>query len=134
MADSLSQYLAGEIVDWLANATQLDTPPGTLYVSVLDDTNADLNASFPNAPVGVGSADWNRSGTQFENGVNVNLGEATQDLNNIEDIVIYDGSDPGTDNELLRTPITDGPFDVTDGTQVVFESGDITYDAVESTA
>lgn len=134
MADSPSNYLAGEIVDWLANDTQMDTPPGTLYVSVLDDSNTDLNPSFPNAPVGIGSANWSRSGTQFENDTDINLGEATQDLTNIEDIVIYDGSDPTTANELLRTPVNNAPFDVSQGTQVIFETGDASFDVVESTA
>lgn len=134
MADSFSAYLAGELVDWLANDTQLDTPPGTLYVSVLDDTNTDRSGDFQNAPTGVGSANWSRNGTAFENSADVNLGEATADVNNVEDIVVYDGADPGTANELLRTPVTNGPFDVSTGTQLIFESGDIDYDAVESSA
>jgi hypothetical protein len=133
MADSLSTYLATEIIEWLANATDVDPAPGTLYVTVEDDTDTDRSGDFTNAPAGIGSANWTTSGTTFQNDTNVNLGESTADVNNIETIAIYDGSDPSTDNLLLETPITNGPFDVADGTVLIFETGDINYDAVEET-
>jgi len=134
MTDSLSTYLATEIVEYLANATQFDTPPSTLYVSVEDDTDTDLSGSLSNAPVGVGSANWTISGTTFENDTNINLGEATTDLTNVETVAIYDGSDiGGTANLLLETPLQGGPYDVSDGTNITFETGDITYDAIEET-
>lgn len=134
MADSLSNYLATEIIEWLANAEDFDTAPDTLYVSVEDDTDTDLSDDLQNAPVGIGSSDWVTSDTTFKNDTDVNLGEASANLDNVETITIYDGSDPGEDNLLLETPITNGPFDVSDGTELIFESGDIEYDAVEESA
>jgi len=133
MTDSLSTYTAEQIVDWFANAIDIDPAPGTLYVSVEDDADTDRSGDFTNAPIGIGSANWAKSGSTFSNDTDISLGEATVDVNNVETVAIYDGSDPSTDNLLLETPIDNGPFDVADGTELIFETGDITYDAVEET-
>jgi len=133
MADSLSTYLATEIIEWLAAGTAFDAAPSTLYVSVEDDTDTDRSGDFANAPVGVASADWTITGTTFDNANDINLGAASTDVNGVETITIYDGSDPGTANLLLETPITGGPYDVASGTELIFRAGDVDYDAVEET-
>lgn len=133
MADSLSTALATDLIDYLAEGTQFPEPP-TLHVSVLDDTNTDRAADFANAPAAVPEGDWSTLGTTFTNSAIVDLGEATADVSGIEDIVIYDGPDPATDTELLRTPADDTPITVSTGVKLVFTPNEIDYDAIESTA
>lgn len=131
MSDALSSYLAGEIIDWLAQDDAFDAPPDTLYVSVEDATQTDRSGDLSDAPKAVASADWTRTNTAFENAVDVDLGEATADIEDVTYATIYDGADPGTANLLLSVDLDDTPFTVSEGTNLIWDGGDISFDAVE---
>lgn len=132
MADSLSTHLATQIVEYLANGTQFPTPP-TLHVSVEDTGDTDQSSNLSSAPITTAASDWTVSGTTFENANQLDFGDATADITGIESVTIYDGPDPATDNLLLESDITNGPYDVSSGTSFIIDATDLTFDAVEET-
>lgn len=133
---SLSGYLADQITNYLANGTQFNTPPGSLWVTVWDDTGTELSSSFPNARLEVTSSGWtvtDPSGasfdSRFENANALDFGQASSDVTNVERFAVYDAQTGG--NLLLTSVIDSSPFDVSSGTALTFEAGDVSFDAVE---
>lgn len=122
-----SPYTAGEIVDWLSQGVDMPAAPATIWVSVLDDTGTELSSSLTSARQGVtAGTGWTKNGTDFENANEITLGEATQDLTNIQEVRLHDSETAG--EVLTETTATDAPFDISEGTELVFEPGDIQFD------
>jgi hypothetical protein len=127
-----SAYLAEEIVDWMSQNTQLDTPPTDLYVTVFDDTNTELSSNLTDARKAVStSGDWTKNGTQFENANQISLGTASTELTNVDDVALYDAETGG--NLIARYQIDQSPFNVADGSELTFEAGDLSFDVVDRT-
>lgn len=127
-----SAYLAGEIVDWMSQNTQMPTPPTDLYVTIFDDTNTERDGAFTGARAAVStSTGWTVSGTAFENTNDVSLGEAAQDVNNIQDVALYDAGTGG--NELARYQINEAPFSVANGSTLTFQAGELSFNVVDNT-
>lgn len=133
-----SPHLAGEIVDWMSQGSDMATAPSSLWVTVFDSTDTELDGDLDGAraEVSTGSG-WTRTNTAFENAAEVSLGEATSDLTNVEDVAIYDSETLG--NQLARYPIDslDGssvtpPFDVSQGTTLRFKAGDLSFDVQDT--
>jgi hypothetical protein len=135
MSDSLSGYLADQLVNWISKGNAFDSSPGSVYVTLWDDTDTELSSEFPNAREEVPTSGWtvtdSGSGfdSRFENAVNIDFGEANSDVNNISRFAVYDASTGG--NLLLTSPIDDSPFDVSSGTKVKFDAGNVSFDAIE---
>ena len=126
-----SPYLAGVIVDWMSQGTDMPTAPSDIYVTIFDDTDTERAASLTGAraavPAGTG---WTVNGTDFENTNDVTLGEASTDINNITDVALYDAETGG--NQLARYQINEAPFTVADGSTLTFEAGQLTFDIVDT--
>lgn len=128
-----SVYTAEQIRDWLSQGT-IDTPTTNLYVAVFDDTDTERSSEFANGRVQTAAAtDWSTVSTGFENNVQIDFGEALNDISNLEDIAIYDDTIAAGGNELARFTMTDAPFDVSSGTELLFGSGTVTFDVVDRT-
>ena len=128
-----SVYTAGQIADWLSQGT-IDTPAADLYVAVFDDTDTERSGDFANGRVQTDAgADWDTVSTGFENATQIDFGEATVDISNLEDIAIYDDTIANGGNELARFTMTDAPFDVSTGTELIFGTGTVTFDVVDRT-
>lgn len=128
MPDSLTDYSGVEILEWAFKNVDVDPAPANQYLTVLDSTGTDLAGDFPNARLETAPADWTLTNTDIENAGELTLGEATADVNDITYAALYDASTGG--NELLRTTIQGGPYDVTTGTEFRWEAGGLTFDAV----
>jgi len=127
-----SAYLAGEIVDWMSQGTQLDTPPSSVWVTIFDDTDTERDGSFTGARAEVDTTSgWTKVGTDFENAAEINLGEASQTVQNITDVALYDAETGG--NQLARYTINEAPFNVSDGSQLTFQAGELSFDVVDNT-
>jgi len=127
-----SVYTAGEIADWFSQGTQMPTPPDTIYVAVFDDTNTERSTDFANnRPSTAAGTDWSIVNTGFENASTIDFGEATVDVNNLQDVALYDAASGG--NELARYTMTDALFDVSTGTVLTFEAGNLSFDVVDRT-
>lgn len=127
-----SQYLADEIVDWMSQDTQMDTPPTDVYVTVFDDTDTERDGSLTDARTAVSTTDgWTVTNSAFENTNDVELGEASEDIENIEDVALYDAETDG--NELARYEINEAPFTVADGSTLTFEAGELSFNVVDNT-
>ena len=127
-----SAYLAEEIVDWMSQNTQLDTPPTDLYVTVFDDTDTELSSNLTDARKAVStSGGWTKNGSQFENANQISLGTASTELTNVDDVALYDASTDG--NLIARYQIDQSPFNVADGSELTFEAGDLSFDVVDRT-
>lgn len=127
----LSVYAAGQFVDWLSQGT-VATPPSSIYVAAFDDTGTEVSDQFLNGRVEVpAGSGWDVVGTDFENANTVSFGEAGADVSNIQDVALYDAATGG--NELARYAYDDAPFDVADGTTLLFESGQLQFDVVDRT-
>jgi hypothetical protein len=126
-----SVYTAEQIADWMSQGT-IDGAPGSLYLAVFDDTNTERSSDFTNGRVETTAAtDWTIVGTGFENADRETFGEASVDVTNLEDIALFDAASGG--NEIARYAMTDAPFNVSAGTELIFEAGNITFDVVDRT-
>lgn len=131
MPSDFSVYTAGEVADWMSQGT-VSTPPSTVYVALFDDTNTEVSTDFANNRVAVSAGTgWTIVSTGFENAADVDFGEATVDVNNIQDVALYDAATGG--NELARYTITEALFDVASGTIQRFLAGDLSFDVVDRT-
>jgi hypothetical protein len=127
-----SAYLAEQIVDWMSQNTQLDTPPTALWITVYDDTNTELDANLTDARKDVTtSGGWTKNGTNFENASQISLGEASSELSNVTDVALFDAETGG--NEIARYEINEAPFNVASGSELTFEAGDLSFDVVDRT-
>jgi len=132
MADNFGPYLAEEIAEWLFDGVDVDASPGTVHVAIFDDTDTEVTSDFANGRVSMATSDWTENNaTEYENAVDIDFGEASVDVNNIESIALYDSSTGG--NELVRANETDAPFDVSSGSSYTITAGNQTIDVLEYT-
>ena len=127
-----SVYTAEQVADWMSQGT-IETPPSNLYVALFDDTGTERSSDFASdgrVSTTTGT-DWTITNTAFENGDEVSFGEATVDVNNLQDIGLFDASTGG--NEIARYAMSDAPFDVSSGTSLTFTAGNITFDVQDRT-
>jgi len=126
-----SVYTARQVADWMSQGT-VATPPTDLYVALFDDTNTEVSTDFANNRVQTTTGtDWDSPGTDFDNANQISFGEATTDVTNIEDVALYDSASGG--NEIARYTLDDALFDVSDGTVLLFEAGQLTFDVIDRT-
>lgn len=126
-----SVYTAQQVADWMSQGT-VDTAPANVYVTVFDDTGTEQDSNFASARAETtAGTDWDSPGTDFENNTPISLGEASSDVTNIQDVALYDAATGG--NELARYQLNDAPFDVSQGTVLSFDTGDLTFDVVDRT-
>jgi hypothetical protein len=93
-----------------------------------------VSGNFTNGRVeATAGTDWTIVSTGFENASDLSFGEATTDITNIEDVALFDGDLATGANELARFTLTDAPFDVSDGTVLAFNAGDLSFDVVDRT-
>lgn len=126
-----SEYTAGQVVDWMSQGT-VATPPTNLFVTVFDSSGTELDASFDNARASTTTGpDWDVTNTAFVNADEIDLGEALNDVTDVQDIALYDAETGG--NEIARYALTDNPFDVAEGSFLVFEPGEIDFNVIDRT-
>ena len=128
-----SVYTAEQITDWMSQGT-IEAAPTDLYVTVFDSGGNELDGDFPNARAQTSTGtDWNEDadGTGFTNANNIDFGEAASDVTDVTDVALYDASTGG--NEIARYQLTDAPFDVSAGTNLIFLSDDIDFDVRDRT-
>jgi len=75
--------------------------------------------------------DWSIVNTGFENANDIDFGEAVGDVNNLTEIALFDAATGG--NEIARYALSGAPFDVSDGTTLIFPAGNITFDVQDRT-
>jgi len=127
-----SVYTAGQIADWMSQGT-IDAAPSELYVTVFDDTGTERASDFGSAGrvSTTTGTDWDIVSTGFENGIAIDFGEAIGDVTNLQDIALFDASTGG--NEIARYTQSGAPYDVADGTTLVFPIGNVTFDVIDRT-
>jgi len=128
-----SVYTAAQVTDWMSQGT-IAAAPTDLYITVFDDTNTELSSDLSNARAQTSAGtDWNEDvdGGGFENANLINLGGATADLTNIQDVAIFDASTGG--NEIARYTLTDAPFDLASGSSLEFKAGKLSFDVTDRT-
>lgn len=126
-----SVYTANQVRDFLSQGV-VDTPPSNIYVTVFDQSGTEQSSNFAGARATTAAGtDWATNGTQFENASQITLGEATADVTNIQDVAIFDASTGG--NLLARYDLADAPFDVSDGTVLLWDAGELSFDIVDRT-
>jgi len=127
-----SVYTAGQIADWMSQGT-VASPPTNLYVAVFDDTGTERSGDFQNDRVSTATGtDWTIVSTGFESGVQVDFGEASIDVNNLQDLALYDDTLANGGNEIARYAMASAPFSVSSGTALTFSAGDISFDVQDN--
>jgi len=131
-----STYTADQVADWMSQGT-IATAPDPIYVAAFDDTGTEVSGDFANNRVETtAGTDWSfidAEQTNFENAVEIDFGEAVGDVNDIEDVALYDDTLANGGNELARYTITDAPFDIADGSKLIFEIGELEFDVIQRT-
>jgi len=127
-----SVYSAGEVVSWLSQGT-VDTPPDPIFVTLFDDTGAELDGSLQNGRVSTtAGTDWDVVNTSFENAIEIDFGDATADIT-VQDVALYDSDTGGSNNELARYTIQSAPRNISSGTRVFFPASQLSFDVVDRT-
>jgi len=127
-----SVYTAGQIADWMSQGT-IATAPANLYVGVHDDTGTERSGDFVNDRVSTtAGTDWTIVSTGFESAVKVDFGDASVDVNNLQDVALYDDTLVNGGNEIARYPMSSAPFSVSSGTALTFSAGDISFDVQDN--
>jgi len=127
-----SVYTAGQVADWMSQGT-IATAPSNLYVTVFDDTGTERASDFASGGrvSTTTGTDWSIVNTGFENANDIDFGEAVGDVNNLTEIALFDASTGG--NEIARYALSGAPFDVSDGTTLIFPAGNISFDVQDRT-
>ena len=126
-----SPYTAQEFANWLSQGI-IETPPENIYVTLFDTAGNELDGDFPSLRFETDAGvDWDSPGTDFENATIIDSGEALVDVDDIEDVALYDAETDG--NELARYTLDDAPFNVSEGTKIVFEAGELEFDVLDNT-
>lgn len=132
MTNDFTPYTAGLITDWLSQDSQMPTPPSTLYVGVVDSTGTEVSGSFSNDRVAVDTpTEWTRTNTAFENTNQVDFGEASGDVTDIERVAFFDDTLANGGNKLVEYVLDSTPFDVSDGTTLLFNAGELDFDVLD---
>lgn len=132
MTNDFATYLAELIVDWSSQGSSMPSAPGSLWIALFDDTDTEVSGDFQNGRVQVTTpGGWNKNGSLFDNANDIAFGEATVDVDNLEDVSIRDSDTGGSDNELYRAPLDNTPFDVASGSTFTIEAGDLDVDILD---
>mgnify|MGYP006287665621 CR=1 FL=1 len=134
MTNDFGTDFADELTDYIVDGTDIPAAAATYYVTLYDDTGTELNGSFQNGRVAVGTADWTETDTNaFENASEINFGENTSGATvTVQEFAIKDSdADDATARELFRADITNAPQDFADGTRVFFPAGDLDVDILD---
>ena len=133
MSDA-STYTAQQFVNWLSQGT-IATAPDSIYVALFDDTGSEVSGDFANKRVQTtAGTDWNVTGTNdtdFENANQIDFGEASVDVNNIETVRLYDDSLANGGNEITQTTLDNAPVTIAAGSNGAFETGSFTFDVID---
>ena len=128
-----SVYTAEQIVDFMSQGV-VEAAPGNIYVALFDSGGNEVSGDFANDRVETtAGADWDVVGTDFENAVNIDFGEAAVDVNGIVDVALFDDTLANGGNEIARYAMNDTPFDVSAGTNHIFLIGELTFDVRDRT-
>jgi len=125
-----SEYTAEQFVDWMSQGT-VETPPSNLYVTLFDSGGDEVDADFPDMRLETSPDDWDVVDTSFENNVNLDFGEAADDVDGIVDVALFDAETDG--NEIARYQIEDSPKDISAGTNAIYLIGEISFDVRDRT-
>lgn len=131
-----STYTAQQVVDWMSQGS-VDTAPANLYIALFNGSGTEVSGDFQNdRPATTTGADWNETGTNdtdFENASAIEFGEATVDVNDIQDVALFDDTLANGGNEIARYATDNAPFDVADGSTLTFNAGQLSFDVIDRT-
>lgn len=134
MTNDFGADFAADIADYFITGTDVPAPPATVYVTLYDDGGTELNGSLQNGrvPLTIGTdLVQGADATQFENGSEVDFGEATADIT-VQEIAIKDqDADDATALEFFRRDITGAPQDFATQTRVFFSAGDLSFNILD---
>jgi len=134
MTDDFGADFAADLTDYLSQGVDLPAAPGTVYVTLYDDTGTELNGDLQNGRVGVTTGtgfDEFDAGTAFENANEIDFGEATADIT-VQEFAIKDqDADDATATEYVRATVTNAPQNFASGTRVFFNPGDLDVDILQ---
>ena len=125
-----SVYTAEQVVDWMSQGT-VETPPSNLYVTLFDSGGDEVDGAFANMRLETSPSDWDVVDTSFENNVNLDFGEASEDVDGIVDVALFDDETGG--NEIARYQINDTPKDIAAGTNAIYLIGELSFDVRDRT-
>lgn len=134
MTNDFGADYAQEITAQFINGDAIASPPGTVYVTLYDDSGTELNGDLENGRVGVSvPAGWQQGAdpTQFENAVQVDFGEAGVELTVQEFAIKRSDAADGSATEYYRDSIDNAPATFADGTQVFFAAGALTVNVLD---
>lgn len=131
-----SVYTAQQITDWMSQAT-VASAPTNLYIALFDNTGTEVSGDFLNdRPETAAGTEWDVVGTNdtdFENNAAIEFGEASVDVDNLEDVALFDDTLANGGNEIARYQMEDAPFDVAAGSTLTFNPGDLSFDVIDRT-
>ena len=131
-----STYTADQIADWMSQGT-IASAPTDLYIALFDDTGTEVSGDFANDRVQTtAGTDWqfiDAEETNFENANQIDFGEAATDVNNIQDVAIYDDTLANGGNEIARYALDNAPTSIASGSNAIFDTGELEFNVVQRT-
>jgi len=136
MTNDFGQDFAQELAEYFSAGTDVTAPPGTVYVTLYDDTGSELNGDLQNGRVGVSpGSGWDQGAdaTEFENANEINFGDNTSGSTiTVQEFAIKDSDNTDTNAlEYFRADVQNAPQDFSDGTRVFFAAGELSVNVLD---
>lgn len=129
MTDS-TDYTEGLVVDWIVGGQDMPTAHGQVYVALHTSDPSDtgeaneLTASSYDRVTTTAGTDWDVSGSEYQNSVEIQFPTAQEDWGTVTHFSLWDGSE-STDNALTASEL-ESNVTIENGDEPVFRSGGIT--------
>lgn len=124
-----TDYTENQIANWLVGGSDMPVAHGNVYVALHTSNPSDSgennevsSSSYDRVQTAAGT-DWNISGGEFENAVDVKFPSAQENWGAITHFTLWDGS-TSSDNCLAVSPLVQ-TRDVNTGDTAVFRSGNL---------
>jgi len=126
-------YIESEIIDWIFDGTQFDSPPTDVYVGLHtgapsdDGSDNEISTSstgYSRTAVSTGSG-WNQpSANKAKNAAEITFGPATSDWGDVSHFTIWDSQTGG--NNFVNADLNDTRTIKTDD-EARFAAGELTF-------
>ena len=124
-----STYVEEQIVNWMVGGTDMPVSHTNVYVALHtadptnDGTENEVTAGSYTRIETTANGDWDRTGNEFSNAVEIEFPEATEDWGEVSHFTLWDGA-TDTDNVLAQSSL-DSARSIQEGDIALFRIGSL---------
>lgn len=136
---NFTDFLEGHIANWMANGTQMPTPPANPHVALhtADPTDAGTAGEIDTATTSyrrvstTAGADWTLAGGNLENAIEITFPQATEPWGTVSHATLWTGPNSTTDATAPDNPYAVMPLStaraIDTNDQLRFAAGNLSF-------